>query len=227
VPDCPLDWDPGLSRCRRIAPTGFLALVWHDLATGRLLVDDGELAVVNTDTGEIVAPTTARPAGPPGEALGGIWFDVVEPSPGRKVALFGFRGIVVLAGGRVEVRGSRPAAFHVGGDVAVFGTIAAWTPDDSTAEDASAGGALQIAADGRISVFPGGRIAVDAPIAEGGETAGADLLLEAGIIWNAGTIRAGRGSAAVGDRVRMNFSKTFTEGSTMPPPEAHQGVETW
>ena len=146
---------------------------------------------------------------------------------GRELAVFGFRDIVVLGGGRVEIRGARPAAFHVAGDIVVFGTISAWASDDSTAADGGAGGAMQLAADGRISVFAGGGIDVAAPSVEQGGSARADLLLEAGVIWNAGTIRAGRGAAGDGDRVRMNFQSSVAEGFCLPPPELHRGVGTW
>ena len=85
----------------------------------------GEVATVDTDTGEADGASTYREAGGEGAARGGSYCDTVAQAGGPVLAVFGIERSSEPDGATVVVTGSHPVAFCLLSHVVLGGLILA------------------------------------------------------------------------------------------------------
>lgn len=154
--------DSGGPHCATLIPSNGAGPTDLVDVTGDLSVAAGQIVVVDTDDGGIVAytggtPTTIRD---PGNGLGDMMrFRVMSQINGAPaVAIFGVRSLSIADGGRLRVTGDRPVLFLVATVATISGTI------DVGAGHSGATGAV----DCQECAGPGGGRGADSLVAAGG-----------------------------------------------------------
>ncbi|MDY0001668.1 MAG: hypothetical protein RBU30_10265 [Polyangia bacterium] len=121
--DCPLGCNSLLDRCNRLAPRNFDVQSFYDQLYGGILAPTEDIDV-DTDSGKISTTSVIyRPEGSRGQAVNGIFFDVITQPGSVPLAVFGLAALEVPGGIRVTVNGSAPAAFYIAGDLLIEGHL--------------------------------------------------------------------------------------------------------
>lgn len=138
---CPLGCQVALNRCRRLQPSNFKANGLFDKVT-KGLTTAGAMQI-NTDTGEIkFGSNVPRPAGSPGTALKGIyWQTQAQPTGYPQLSIFGVDSLTIPQGTSLLVSGSRALAIYARGPISIQGTLAAAATSKGAASGGKAGGA--------------------------------------------------------------------------------------
>ena len=117
---CPLGCHPTEPRCQRLDPANFDVQSYYAQISSGLNVGSGETVTVNTDNGSINGWSQYRPAGSAGQAVNGIYYNVVQ-SGGVQMAVIGLTSLQV--DGTIQVEGRMPVAFYVKDNVTINGRI--------------------------------------------------------------------------------------------------------
>jgi hypothetical protein len=123
---CPLECNVTANRCYRVKPTGFDPSSFFDQVTG-VVATTGPPITINTESGAIVAgSTTLRPAGSPGQVLGGFYWSTATQGPGYPdVAIFGVASVDLKTGQQLLVTGTYALALYATGNVTIAGELRA------------------------------------------------------------------------------------------------------